>query len=280
MITIPDPCHQNWNTMNPADKGRFCHACEKIVVDFTKMETREIIHYFSEGRKACGHIRSHQLWHLDNYVVIRPLKPKRNWKPTGYSILMVISAFLSSCRQERGDLLGEVEIATELSDSAEVNVQTMDSVDYGEACSGLVGEVALPFPGDSLELDTFTTEGDIMIEPGFEPSPDIHNVLVTPEILPEFITGELGFINYLKANIKYPEKAMRDCKEGRAIISFVVLANGTVSDVEIVKDPAPGYGLGEEAARVIKQMQNWKPGYKNGTAIPSKMVVPVKFKMD
>lgn len=42
-ISIPQPCHENWNDMLPAEKGRFCQSCQKCVLDLTKMTDREII---------------------------------------------------------------------------------------------------------------------------------------------------------------------------------------------------------------------------------------------
>ena len=36
---IPNPCHEDWNKMTPEDKGRHCSVCDKVVIDFTKMDS-------------------------------------------------------------------------------------------------------------------------------------------------------------------------------------------------------------------------------------------------
>ncbi|WP_299112386.1 energy transducer TonB [uncultured Winogradskyella sp.] len=62
-ISIPKPCHENWSQMTPNEKGRFCQSCSKTVVDFTKMDTKEIQDYIHNNRnkRICGHIKQSQL---------------------------------------------------------------------------------------------------------------------------------------------------------------------------------------------------------------------------
>ena len=54
-IEIPKPCRAGWETMEAAEKGRFCGECSKIVIDFTSMTTDEIKTYFLQHRdqKIC-----------------------------------------------------------------------------------------------------------------------------------------------------------------------------------------------------------------------------------
>ena len=62
-ISIPKPCHEDWNAMNPNNEGKFCNSCSKTVVDFTKMSKEEIHTYFklkSTGN-TCGHFYASQL---------------------------------------------------------------------------------------------------------------------------------------------------------------------------------------------------------------------------
>ena len=70
-ISIPKPCHENWNKMTPKEKGRFCSSCSKTVVDFTKKSTKEIQDYLVENKKqrVCGHFYKKQ---LDTIVIEIP----------------------------------------------------------------------------------------------------------------------------------------------------------------------------------------------------------------
>lgn len=62
-LTIPKPCHENWETMTPAEKGRFCSVCSKTVRDFTVASDDEIIDVFSNtmDKDICGNFYDSQL---------------------------------------------------------------------------------------------------------------------------------------------------------------------------------------------------------------------------
>ena len=55
-LTIPKPCHEDWNKMQPEEKGKFCGSCQKQVVDFSNMNDRQVAEFFkkpSDG-SVCG----------------------------------------------------------------------------------------------------------------------------------------------------------------------------------------------------------------------------------
>ncbi len=62
-IAIENPCHEDWNNMAPETQGRFCHSCEKIVIDFSHMSDSEILQFFNKPKteKICGRFKSEQL---------------------------------------------------------------------------------------------------------------------------------------------------------------------------------------------------------------------------
>ncbi len=72
-IQIEEPCHENWDEMTPKEKGRFCGACQKIVLDMTKYSDQEIIDFFKDKKyNVCGQLEENQ--------VDRELVPNRESK--------------------------------------------------------------------------------------------------------------------------------------------------------------------------------------------------------
>ena len=51
-VYIPNPCHENWNNMVAAEKGKFCNACAKQVIDFSMMSDTQILNYFKDPGRA------------------------------------------------------------------------------------------------------------------------------------------------------------------------------------------------------------------------------------
>jgi hypothetical protein len=62
-ISIPKPCHENWNEMLPGQQGRHCLSCCKTVVDFTHWETDDILVYLQQknSEKICGRFNQDQV---------------------------------------------------------------------------------------------------------------------------------------------------------------------------------------------------------------------------
>lgn len=73
--------------------------------------------------------------------------------------------------------------------------------------------------------------------------------------------------------IEYPKEVKA---EGKVFIQFVVAKNGKVKDAKVLKalDPA----CDAEALRVVKSLNKWKAGKKEGKKVAVKMVLPIAFK--
>ena len=91
-IDIPQPCHENWQAMTPAEQGRHCAACDKVVMDFTAMSEAEIKAFFAQKpKKTCGRFRPDQ---LRTYTL--PTQGFRiGWRPALAAIGLGLSAVLA-----------------------------------------------------------------------------------------------------------------------------------------------------------------------------------------
>lgn len=102
------------------------------------------------------------------------------------------------------------------------------------------------------------------------------------EVSPAFIGGQKALDEYLSENLVYPPQAQEQGMEGTVFVDFVVLANGSVSEVEVLNDPSDDIDnlLKDEAVRVISNMPNWTPGKQNGNNVDVKFSLPVTFRLN
>lgn len=102
-------------------------------------------------------------------------------------------------------------------------------------------------------------------------------VFTAVEVMAEPPGGMEGLLRYLIENIRYPEEAYKANEQGRVIVKFVVEADGSIADPEIIKGVSPS--LDREALRVVREMPKWAPGKVNGKPVASWFNLPVSFKL-
>ncbi|HEY4198497.1 MAG TPA: TonB family protein, partial [Mucilaginibacter sp.] len=82
------------------------------------------------------------------------------------------------------------------------------------------------------------------------------------EVLPTPYGGAAAWARFLQKNIHYPARATEEGKQGKVMLSFIVEKDGTLTNITV--DRPMGFGLDEEAVRVLKLAPAWKPGIQNG----------------
>jgi|694.fasta_scaffold143956_2 protein TonB len=127
--------------------------------------------------------------------------------------------------------------------------------------------------GDPEGVDESLVEGDGLAG---EAAPEI---MTFAEQMPEF-DGNVG--EYLGRNIQYPSLARDNGIEGLVVLQFVVGKDGKIDDqsINVVSKNKLGWGMEEEAIRVVKGMPAWKPGKQNGNPVYVKCTLPIRFKLD
>ena len=86
------------------------------------------------------------------------------------------------------------------------------------------------------------------------------------------------FYNDLRRHITYPAVSRVNHKYGRVLLGFVVNANGSLSDIQILESPDDV--LAKEAVRVLSRPTLWIPAKKGGIAVGQRLVLPIRFKLD
>lgn len=72
-ITIPKPCHENWDNMTADEKGKFCSVCSKTVHDFTDFSDEELFGRFESNENICGRFREDQLGRNLSFSITKKL---------------------------------------------------------------------------------------------------------------------------------------------------------------------------------------------------------------
>lgn len=77
-ISIPTPCHENWDAMTPTEIGKFCSSCQKEVIDFSRMSDEEIRKILNSSKETpCGRFNQNQLERP--LVAILPVNRSLTW---------------------------------------------------------------------------------------------------------------------------------------------------------------------------------------------------------
>lgn len=104
----------------------------------------------------------------------------------------------------------------------------------------------------------------------------VHTTLDQPAIL---IGGTYTVQQTMSKNLRYPEKAIDEKKQGRVLISFDIDTDGSVSNYKLVKSVYKH--LDDEAMRVVKLIpQQWLPAVKDGQKVKVRHFHPVTFNLE
>ena len=112
-LSIPEPCHENWDSMAPTEQGRYCNACAKEVIDFSNMSDSDVLNYFlrkKKDEKVCGRAYPDQ---LDRDIMALPQK-SWHWQ-WNYAAMFLFFFFKQDKAGAQGVLKKRMPPATEQS---------------------------------------------------------------------------------------------------------------------------------------------------------------------
>lgn len=125
--------------------------------------------------------------------------------------------------------------------------------------------------GDKIEVVAYAAK----IE--YAPSKPEGEVYDAPETLPEYPGGIEAMMKKLGEVLKYPEEAMKENRQGRVVVRFIVDRTGKICDPTVVQSVSPD--LDRAAIDAVMQLDNFTPGTVKGKPVNVYFNLPVMFNL-
>lgn len=241
-LTVPQPCHEDWDKMTPNERGRHCASCNKTVIDFSLYSDRELVEFFKNASgRVCGRLNN---WQANREIIISDThrSPFYKW-------------FLGTAL---ASWLGLAGTASAQSNKTKPPVSQTDN------------KTNIP----STTFDTIKGQSTVGNQTNDTLNPNLL-VGVIVEKMPTF-KGDLQ--KYLRGHLTYPKDASDKGISGTVYLTFFVEKDGSITGVKILRGIYPS--LDSEAVNVVRNMPKWKPGEQSGKPIRIQMNLPIHFSLD
>lgn len=100
---------------------------------------------------------------------------------------------------------------------------------------------------------------------------------VAIEKLPNFPHGNEKFIEIIKGQLNYPEKAIANNIEGDVEIGFTIERDGILTNFKVLR--GIGYDCEEQVIDAIKKFPHWVPAVITGRPIATQSSITINFKL-
>lgn len=142
-VSIPKPCHEDWNDMTPENQGAFCKVCSKVVVDFSNMSDEEVIRYFENKKqeKTCGRFRVSQLSPYELKINLREVAAHRSFPKIFAAAFFIIFSSMFVCKSDTGEPMQLHIVATDVMDTASMVLRTDAAQELTDTVAMMKGNV-------------------------------------------------------------------------------------------------------------------------------------------
>ncbi len=107
---------------------------------------------------------------------------------------------------------------------------------------------------------------------------EVEEIFEIVEVPAMFEGGMDAFYKYVAKNINYPKQARRQNIQGKIFLQFIIDEAGNITNIKVTK--GLGFGLDEEAKRVLRESPQWTPARQRGKIVKVRMSIPIMFKLN
>jgi len=292
-ISIPKPCHEDWSKMTPNEKGKFCNACAKTIVDFTKKSVIEIQEFLIENRhqKVCGYFYKTQLDNITieipEYILFQKLSFSKMFL---LALLITMGTSLMSCNRDgKKQKIDQIIFIDSLANKEKqidsiISKTTIDSVSKIKKDSS-ISKIKIPIIPEIPIINGELTLG--IVERPKEEEKDIVFGLII-ETPPQFKNAKTGSIEETKKifsdsiakfvnskfDIEKTKKLGLSVGKQRIWAQFTIDSMGNVRDINV---RARHKKLEQHTVEILKQLPQFVPGKQRNKAVNVKYTMPIVF---
>lgn len=99
-----------------------------------------------------------------------------------------------------------------------------------------------------------------------------------PDVEASFPGGAAAMQKWIADNVNYPQTAIEMNEQGRVYLSFVVEADGSISNIAVERGVSAD--LDKEAKRLLRQMPKWSAGEAKGKKARTRCRLPINFTLN
>ncbi len=232
----------------------------------SKLRTNNVIMY-----RPCREVKAPQfLGSIDSLVQYVKTKTEfsrqvQEQELTGYSHFTIVTnenGKITSAKAHAGIMdqgIGELL-------NAFLNMPNWNPAVFNEKTVKFQSDLSITYYDDVIEIYPIVVS-----------QPSMDEVYSIVEKMPEFPGGPMEMMKYIQKSIQYPQSAKEDGLTGKIFLRFVVSAEGSIANVQILKGIKKCQACNKEAVRVIRNMPKWKPGTQNGKPVPVFFNLPINF---
>ena len=204
------------------------------------------------------------------------------------ALLIVLGAFEYTSKEKKTAVLEADETIVEVEDMVPITQETPPPPEAAPK---------IPILSDNIDIVDDDIEVDDSMFQNLEDSDDlaveimdyveeVEEETVEEEAIPfqlveekpSFQGGDANqFSKWVNSKLVYPEIAKENGVQGRVTLQFTVNADGTVSNVKVLRGVDPA--LDKEAVRVVSMSPKWKPGKQRDRAVKVTYTFPVSFQL-
>ena len=204
------------------------------------------------------------------------------------ALLIVLGAFEYTSKEKKTAVLEADETIVEVEDMVPITQETPPPPEAAPK---------IPILSDNIDIVDDDIEVDDSMFQNLEDSDDlaveimdyveeVEEETVEEEAIPfqlvehkpKFQGGDANdFSKWVNSKLVYPEIAKENGVQGRVTLQFTVNADGTVSNVKVLRGVDPA--LDKEAVRVVSMSPKWKPGKQRDRAVKVTYTFPVIFQL-